>query len=376
MSGLGIAVIGSRGIPARYGGFETFAEELAPRLVGLGHRVTVYCRNGYTGMEHVAEYKGVVLRHFPSIRNRQLEQLSHEALCILDSLRRDVDLYYFLGTRSAPLYVPLRASRRVVVVNTDGLEWRRRKWSRLGRAYLRFAEWTAVRLAADELVSDAMAIRDYFRQRYGRPSTYLTNGAYVLTEMPDGALAEWDLEPGGYYLVACRIEPENNIDLIIREFQASGTGRELVIAGGMNYRTGYWDHLQRLARGSRVRFLGPVYGGMRVETLHLGCYAYLHGHEVGGTNPSLLKAMGCGNLALALNTPFNTENLDGTGVLWEKRHGSLSEKIRWAEEHPEEVASLGGLAQERIRDRYTWDRIAAEHDAFFRALARERGVLP
>jgi len=372
VSGLRIAVIGSRGIPARYGGFETFAEELCPRLVELGHDVTVYCRRGYTGDELLDEYKGVRLRYPPFLRNRQLEQLSHEATCIADSLRRPFDLYYFLGTRGAPLYLPLKATRRIVVVNTDGLEWKRRKWSRMGRRYLRFAEWVAVRAAADELVCDARAISAYFERTYGRKTTYLTNGAHVLTELPAGSLEEWNLEPGSYYLVACRIEPENNIDLIIREFLASGSERELVIAGGMNYPTPYWDELQRLGKGGRVRFLGPVYGDMRIERLHLGCFAYLHGHEVGGTNPALLKAMGCANLCLALDTEFNSENLAETGILWEKDPGSLSGQIRWAEGHPDEAERLGRLAQQRIRDHYTWDRIAQQHDEFFRQVAGRR----
>jgi glycosyltransferase involved in cell wall biosynthesis len=372
MTGLRIAVIGCRGIPAGYGGFETFAQELCPRLVDLGHDVTVYCRTGYTGEEMLDEYKGVRLRYTPYLKNRVLEQLSHEFSSILDSLRRPFDLYYFLGTRSAPMYLPLRASKRMVVVNTDGLEWKRRKWNAVGRAYLRFAEWVAVRLAADELVSDARAIRAYFLRTYGRESMYLTNGAYVLTELPEGALDRWELEPGSYYLIACRIEPENNIDLIIREFVESGSERELVIAGGMNYETPYWQELQRLGRRGRVRFLGPVYGPMLIEYLHLGCFGYLHGHEVGGTNPALLKAMGCGNLVLALETEFNSENLADTGRFWTKRPGSLGEQIRWAEGHPDEARALGEAARQRIRDHYTWDQVARDHDAFFRGVARAR----
>ena len=375
MTGLRIAVIGSRGIPAGYGGFETFAEELTPRLVELGHEVTVYCRRGYTGDDLLEEYKGVRLVHTPYLKRRSVEQLSHEFTSILDSLRRPFDLYYFLGTRSAPMYVPIRASRRrIVVVNTDGLEWKRRKWSLVGRAYLRFAEWVAVRMAADELVSDAKAIRQYFKTTYGRASTYLTNGAHVLNDLPEGGLDEWQLERGSYYLVACRIEPENNLDIIIREFIASGSDKELVIAGGMNYETPYWRHLQDLGSRGRVRFLGPVYGDMRVEKLHLGCYAYLHGHEVGGTNPSLLKAMGCGNLVIALDTPFNSENLEGTGVLWEKRLGSLAERIKQADADPDEVRRLGGEAQRRIAEHYSWEEIARQHDAFFRDVARRRGL--
>ena len=376
MSGLRIAVIGSRGIPAGYGGFETFAEELCPRLVDLGHDVTCYCRRGYTRADLPGEYKGVKLVYTPFLKRRELEQLSHELTCIAESLRRPFDMYYFLGTRSAPLYVPLKPSRRIKIVNTNGLEWKRRKWNRFGRAYLKFAEWVAVRVAADELVSDARAIARYFQDEYGASSKYLTNGAHVYEELPEGMLDHWDLTPGSYYLVACRIEPENNIDLIIKEFIASGSERELVIVGGMNYATPYWEELQELGRGGRVRFLGPVYGDMLVESLHLGCFGYMHGHEVGGTNPALLKAMGCGNLVFALETEFNTENLVDAGLYWTKEPGTLAARIRWAEAHADETGELRENARERIREHYTWDAVAERHDAFFREVARRHGLEP
>jgi glycosyltransferase involved in cell wall biosynthesis len=374
--GLRVAILGCRGVPACWTGFETFAEELTVRLVELGHDVTVYARKEYAGEQPGHQYKGVKLIYTPYLKQREAERLSHEAVSILDSLRRPFDIYYVMGYPSAPLYYPLRAlsRRRLVVINTDGLEWRRPKWGRYGRMYMKVAEWAAMRGAADYLVSDARAMRQYFLDRYQRDSEFLTNGAYVMNELPDGALDQWGVSKGDYYLVACRIEPDNNIHWIIREFIASGSRRELVIAGGMNYETPFWQYLQEMARGHRVRFLGPVYGPMLVEKLHLGCFAYLHGHQAGGTNPSLLKAMGCANLAIAFNSPFNTEVLAGTGLIWEKAPDSLASQIRWAESHPVEARELGRRAQDRIRQQYTWDQVARDHDRFFRRIARERGI--
>lgn len=377
-TGYRISVIGSRGIPAAYGGFETFAQELMPRLVERGHQVTVYCRKGYTQGSAADTYQGVQLRYTPALHSRTVEQLSHEFTSIASSIRKPVDIYYFLGYRGAPFYIPLRASRRIVVVNTDGLEWKRRKWSRLGRAYLRSAEWLAAHVAADELVSDARAIADYFMSAHHARSTYLTNGAYVLgpDQMRDDVLRRYELEPGSYYLVACRIEPENNIDLIVREAIRAKSDKTLVIAGGMNYETPFWAQLQRMAEGQNVRFLGPVYGDMEIESLHLGAYGYLHGHEVGGTNPALLKAMGCGNLVIALRTEFNSENLDTAGLYWDKDEGSLASQIRWADEHPDEAKDLGKNAQQRITEHYSWDSAADAHDAFFRKVTADRGIRP
>jgi glycosyltransferase involved in cell wall biosynthesis len=371
--GLRIAMIGSRGIPACWTGFETFAEELSFRLVELGHDVTVYARKGYPEEQPGNEFKGVKIVFTPYLKHRELERLSHEVTSIAHSLRHPFDVYYVLGTPSAPLYAPLRwlARRRVVVINTDGLEWRRPKWRDRGKGYMKFAEWCAARISAHELVADSQAIRRHYLDRYGRDSTFLTNGAYLLNELPEGALDQWGVTAGDYYLIACRIEPDNNIDLIIKEFIDSGSDKELVIAGGMNYETPFWAHVQKLAEGHRVRFLGPVYGPMLVEKLHLGCYGYLHGHEMGGTNPSLLKAMGCSNCAIALGTEFNTEVLADTGLTWDKTPGTLAERIRWADAHPDEVRALGRRAQERIREHYTWDKIAQDHDRYFRGLAQK-----
>ena len=204
----------------------------------------------------------------------------------------------------------------------------------------------------------------------------MTNGAYSFeqSQISPEVLSKYEVSPGGYYLVACRIEPENNIDVIVREFVASGSDKELIVAGGMNYETPYWRHLQELAKGARVRFLGAVYGPMLIESLHLGAYGYLHGHEVGGTNPALLKGMGCANLVIALKTEFNEENLAETGLYFAKEHGSLAAQIRWADGHPEESRTLGESAREQIKEHYTWDSVAAKHDEFFRTVARRRGL--
>jgi glycosyltransferase involved in cell wall biosynthesis len=375
-NGLRIAIIGSRGIPACWTGFETFAEELSVRLVELGHDVSVYARKGYAGEQPGHQYKGVDLIYTPYVQQRELERLSHEVVSIVESLRHPFDVYYVMGYSNALLYSPLRwlSPKRIVVINTDGLEWRRPKWGRVGRSYLKFNEWAAVRLSGDELVADSLAIREYYRRKYHVESEYLTNGGYILNEVPEGALHRWSVEPRSYYLVACRVEPDNNIDFIVREFIESGSDKELVIAGGMNYETPFWGKLQELAEGHRVRFLGPVYGPMLVENLHLSCYAYLHGHQMGGTNPSLVKAMGCSNCAIALNTVFNSEVLGGNGLLWEKKPGSLASQIRWADRHSGEVEEFGRRAQQRVRERYTWDQVALDHDVFFRRIARQRGI--
>jgi glycosyltransferase involved in cell wall biosynthesis len=365
-----IAIIGSRGIPARYGGFETFAQELAPRLVRRGHAVTVYCRKGYTGPHPPRTFEGVALRYTPYLRRRSLETLSHEFTSVLDSLRRPFDTYYFLGTRSSPLYLLARLTGRRVVVHTDGIEWKRRKWGAVGRAYLRFAEWLAARFAADELVTDAQAMRDYYLDRYHRESWCIPYGAPVVDSADAAPLSRFGLEAGGYYLVVCRLEPENNVDRIIRGFLDSGTQRELVVVGGAKYPSAYQRSLRQMVIGRPVRLLGPVFG-RELEALRYHAFAYLHGHEVGGTNPSLLEAMGCGNCCLALDTPFNREALADAGLFWHTE-GELSGLIATLEREAETRRLLASRARPRVRECYSWDAAAGSHAMMFDPLSASR----
>ena len=249
-------------------------------------------------------------------------------------------------------YLPHLLLRRRLVINTDGLDWQRRKWGRFARAYLKVNYWLA-RHISRHLVSDSKELQKFYIEEYGTPSAFLTNGGHVL-EVEDKArhreiLAGYGVEPGSYYLVACRIEPENNIDIIIREFERSSVRQQLLIAGGANYKSAYLEEL-RQTKDPRVRFLGPVYEPGHIEALHLGATAYIHGHEVGGTNPSLLKAMGCGNLVLAHDVRFNREVLGGTGLLWTKAPGSLSAAL---ERVDRDAVGLRAEAAMACRERIT-----------------------
>ena len=369
-----VAIIGSRGIPARYGGFETFVEELAPRLVVRGHRVTVYCRRGQTGENPPSTFRGVDLAYPPFLPIRSLETLSHELTAIVASLREPFDAYYFLGTRAAPWYLLAKRTRRGILVHTDGLEWRRRKWSRAGRAYLKWAEGIAARRAADELITDAVAMQDYYQRRYAAPSHHIPYGAPVIDGVEASALTRWDLEAGSYDLVVCRLEPENNVDRIIEEHVAAGTGVPLVVVGDVSYPGRYQRDL--LARaGPSARFLGAVYDD--ADALYAGARLYLHGHEVGGLNPSLLRAMGAGACPFALDTVFNREAVGSAGKFWTTRRGDLERAVRWADDSPDEVAALAAQAQGRVRDAFSWESAADAHDAVLRELVRrKRGVSP
>jgi len=359
-----IAIIGSRGIPARYGGFETFAQELAPRLVGLGHDVTVYCRAGYTGTQ--PSFEGVSLIHTPYLKVQALETPSHELTSILDSFGRGFDLYYFLGTRSSPLYYLVRAMGKPVVVHTDGIEWKRAKWGRAGRAWLRTAERMAARLPGACLVTDAEAMRAYYLSAFGKDSTFIPYGAPVVEQSHSAPLRRWNLEPDDYHLVVGRMEPENNITTIIEAYRDSGSSRKLIIVGDTHYETAYIRRVRSLAATvPGIELIGAVYGADLVA-LRSHAFSYIHGHEVGGTNPSLLEAMGCGNVIFALDTEFNREALADTGLYWSTAE-SLARLIAEVESGAVGVSELGAEAQRRVGVLYTWSDVAERHDILFRS---------
>ena len=179
------------------------------------------------------------------------------------------------------------------------------------------------------------------------------------------------MEPGSYYLLVCRMEPENNPDVVVREFERSDVDAPLLVVGGANYKSAYLEAIQRTT-DPRIRFLGPVYEPGHLTALHLGAKAYIHGHEVGGTNPSLVTAMGCGNLVLAHDVRFNREVLGGNGLLWTKEPGSLQAQLERAEREGDALRAEAAVAcRERIAAFYSWDKAARDHERFFRYVAGE-----
>ncbi len=365
-----ITIFGARGVPAGWGGFDTFVKELAPRLVEAGHEVTLYCMPKYTGAEVGDEFRGVRIVRLPTVYGKFTESVLHEFLSSLHALVRPrQDIYYVLGCRTVWAYLPHLLLRHRLIINTNGQEWQRRKWPRFARAYYRVNYWLA-RHISRHLVSDAKEIQKFYLEEYGKPSAFLTNGGHVLKVEDEGRhreiLAAYGVEPGSYYLVACRMEPDQNIDTIVREFERSSVKQPLLIAGGASYKSAYLEEL-RQTKDPRIHFLGPVYEPGHVEALHLGAKAYIHGHEFGGTNPSLVKAMGCGNLVLAHDVRFNREVLGGNGLFWTKEPGSLSAVLDRVDPNAASLqAEAVNACRERVARYYSWDKVASDHERYFR----------
>jgi glycosyltransferase involved in cell wall biosynthesis len=367
-----VAILGSRGIPAIIGGFETLAEQVGARLAARGHDVTVYCeRNLYPG-RRPENFRGVRLVHLPALPSKSLEALSYDLLCAGHALFGGYDLVYMLADNTAVSLVVPRLCGARIVINTDGIEWQRSKWPWYGRLFLKFNEWLATRLTA-HLVVDAREMGAYFKRRYGRETTYITNGTEIIRSGDPGLVRRLGLDPGAYLAVVCRLEPENSVETIVREFRATDRNLKLAIAGGANYRSRYVRRLTAMARDdNRIVFLGVLPDWDALRELRVQALAYIHGHQVGGTNPSLVEAMGAGNIILANRNPFNREVAGEAAIYWTAEPGDLRDKILEVEDNRASLKALGEKARRRAAEFYSWDDIAARTESYFQAILREQ----
>lgn len=352
-----IAMIGTRGVPARYGGFETCIEEVGRRLVTMGHEVIVFCRP-VEGQPRPSEYLGMRLIWLPAMRKRSLETLSHSGLSVLHPALRGVDAAFVFNAANAPVIPVLRARGIPVATHVDGLEWRRAKWGRLGRRYYYAAEALAVRWS-DALIADAQGIADYYRAEFDASTRLIAYGAPILDHPGSDRLTELDLEPEGYHLVVARFEPENHVLEMVSGYSRSAATRPLIVVGSAPYAEAYTGAVHQAA-DERVRFLGGVWDAELLDQLYANAYTYLHGHSVGGTNPSLLRAAGAGACVIAWDVVFNREVL-GDSASYVGSVGDVVGMIERAKADPVAVRRFGAAAKAAIA-RYDWDDVARRYE--------------
>lgn len=359
-----IALIGTRGVPARYGGFETCVAEVGKRLVKAGHDVVVYCRK-VGGQPQPAEYEGMKLVHLPAVHTKSLETLSHTALSVAHVLRHPVDAAVVFNSANAPFLPLLRARGIPVATHVDGLEWKRAKWQGLGRAYYRLAESLAVRWS-DALIADAQGIADYYDVEFGAPTELIAYGAPIIVDHRDEMLAALDLQPGQYHLVVARFEPENHVDVIVEGYRSSAAELPLVVVGSAPYADEHTARIHALG-DERVRFTGGIWDQGLLDQLYANSRTYLHGHSVGGTNPSLLRAIGAGAATIAFDVNFNREVLAETGRYFSSAP-EVRRELECAEADPDGTHRRGRRAQQ-VACRYDWDEVAPAYERLCEGLA-------
>lgn len=359
-----IAILGTRGIPARYGGFETFAEELSRRLVERGHEVTVYCRERHPE----PRYLGVRLAYLPTIRHKYFDTLAHTFLSTLHLLIHRVDVALYCNAANAVFTWMPRVAGIPVALNVDGLERKRKKWNVLARGWYRISERLAT-LFPTATVSDAEKIAEYYLERYAKRTYFISYGAETGKVPDDIQLRSLGLEPGRYFFYVSRFEPENNPLLVREAFERSSATMKLALVGDAPYAH---DYISRVRQTSdpRVVIPGAIYGD-GYKQLGSHCFAYIHATEVGGTHPALIEAMGRGALVLYLETPENTEVAGGAAIPFQ--HGTLTEKIESVLRMSEEERNTWRRrAYERVAERYSWDAVTTAYEQLLRTLIMKK----
>lgn len=361
-----LAILGTRGVPASYGGFETFAEELGARLAAGGHEVTVYGRNGWVPRS-VAEHRGMRIVRLPAPRSKYLETVVHTLFSALHAVPRAYDCIYICNVANVPAALLLCALGKQVVLNVDGLEWQRAKWGALGRTYYRASARIAALLPI-EIVTDARVIQDYYHSSYGRSTHYFAYGTDLRPAGDDGTLARLGLEAGRYVLYVSRLEPENNAHQVVAAYARVRTDLPLALVGDAPYADTYIERLREMAAADpRVRVLGGQYAAAyRVLRSHAA--AYVQATEVGGTHPALVEAMGYGNAIVANDVPEHREVLGDAGLYY-SGVAALTDALQRVLDDDQLRQDLGRKSAERAREHYDWDMIAAEYEAWLTALA-------
>jgi glycosyltransferase involved in cell wall biosynthesis len=370
-----IAIMGTRGVPAHYGGFETFAEELGARLVERGHEVTVYCRSHVTDAG-LREYRGMRLRVLPAIRQKYLDTVSHTALSVLDGLFRRFQVTLICNNANAPFALVPRLAGSQVVLNVDGLEWQRGKWNLLGRWYYRACAWLAPKLPI-VLVSDARVIASWYRERFGRATVFIPYGMDARRVEPGATLAELDLAPDRYILYVSRLEPENHAETVIEGYAAAGglagLAMPLIVVGDAPYASSYKTRLETMAaKTPGVRLTGFIFGDGYAE-LQTNARLYVQATEVGGTHPALVEAMGRGVCVVANDVPEHREVLGESGAYYARNDAAdLGRQLASLVGDDAARATFGEAARTRADAEFSWDRVANDYEALFTRLVQRR----
>jgi glycosyltransferase involved in cell wall biosynthesis len=363
-----IALLGTRGIPARYGGFETFAEELSTRLVERGHRVTVYCRDRYDS----PDYHGVDLVWLPTIRHKYFDTLAHTFISTLHlAFRRGpypINVALYCNAANAIFTVLPRMTGIPVALNVDGIERRRKKWNRYARAWYFVSEYLST-VIPDRFVTDAEAIRRYYRENWNADSLFIPYGADSTPATTRETVDRLGLQPGRYFLYVSRLEPENRALEVRQAFeQVSAPDMKLALVGDAPYSSDYIGQIHA-TKDPRIVIPGAIYG-LGYRELRTWCFGYIHATEVGGTHPALIEAMALGALVLYLDTPENREVCGEAGIPYADQAELTSCMIAALGMSDSERGIYKVRALQRVRDRYNWEAVTSQYETLLAGLRK------
>lgn len=377
-----IFIIGSRGLPAQYGGFETFVEKLVSHKVSPTIRYHVACLSDESTGKHF-DYKGADCFTVNPPKLGPARVIAYDMMAINYSLKLikkegiQAPIFYILGNTIGAFIVhfakKIQSIGGILLVNPDGLEWKRAKWSKPVQSYLKYSEKEMTKYA-NLIISDNRGIETYIQNTYPWSRTtfiaYGTDLSKTTLTAEDTPVRDWyqkwQTQEKDYYLILGRFVPENNYETAIREFMKSSTERDLVII--CNHEgNAYFDELRQITgfdKDKRVKFVGTVYDQDLLKYIRNQAFAYIHGHEVGGTNPGLLEALAQTDLNLIYNVDFNHQVAQDTALYWTKEDGNLSQLID-SVDGKVSFEDLGNTAKANMKENYTWEKIVGEYEELF-----------
>ena len=357
---LRIGILGTRGIPNRYGGFEQFATHLSKGLVEMGHSVSVYNSHKHPFTEN--NWFGVEIIHCfdPEYLAGTAGQFIYDLNCIRDTHKRNFDILLVLGYTSSSVWGRWYPPKTIIVTNMDGLEWKRSKYAKPVQQFLKYAEKLAVRFSHYH-IADAVPIQEYLQKKYGIKATYISYGADILVKQDDVVLKKYGVTANEYYLLIARMEPENNIEMILDGLCTAEQKRNVLVIGGKDNVFGK-RMLAKYLANTNIQFPGAIYDKAVLDTLRSGCRVYFHGHSVGGTNPSLLEAMATGALICAHDNLFNKAVL-GEDAFYFQSATDIETIAGQIEVDKIDTMKRNNL--EKIRNNHSWEKIIAEYSNYF-----------
>lgn len=364
---LKVAIMGAKGYPYVYGGYDTMIRELGERLVKRGVHVRVY--NHRALFPQKPRYvNGIECIYSIAIESKKLTQLSHSFFSMVHACFSDIDVIFVVNSANGPFGVISRFFRKKTVINVDGLEWLRPKWQGIASKYFFWASKMATRFY-DQLINDSDEMQRVYKELFNADSKVIAYGANPRADVDPEPIEKWGVKSHEYFLIVGRLIPDNNADLIIEGFLKSDSKRKLVIVGDVPFDDDYATILKN-KEDERLLFLGYVTDQNELAAWYSHCFAYFHGHEYGGTNPAMLKALGFGCAILALDTPFNQEMLQNGkhGWYFKKSTESVQDIVEAAESSKERMAYFRSTAREGLIQRYNWDYVTDQYLEVFQDL--------
>ena len=356
---MNIGIIGSRGIPNRYGGYEQVAGYLSAGLVQRHHRVSVYNSHRHPYRENTWNGVNIIRCYDPESWMGTAGQFIYDLNCIRDARKRKFDILLFLGYTSSSLWGSIYPKKSIIITNMDGMEWMRSKYSKPVRKFLKYAEKLAVRSSKFH-IADSIVIKDYLDKKYGINCRYIAYGSDKISDVFKTSDILFDAEPG-YFMLMARMEKENNIDIILEGYQLTAPKEEIIVVGDNT--NGYGKSLVRkYVNNENIKFKGAIFDGDIIRGLIAGSSLYFHGHSVGGTNPSLLEAMASNALIAAHDNPYNRAILGDDGIYF-----STSSDVKRIISHPQDDRErMIKNNAHKISTLYTWDKIIDDYEQFFK----------